>query len=68
MHTLPTRGGGGLNRALPPSLRRQLFRSRDRRHWRRNQEFETMMDLVYLGLTAGLLGLSFGLVRLCDRV
>jgi len=27
-----------------------------------------MMDLVYLVLTAGLFALSWGLVRLCDRV
>jgi hypothetical protein len=27
-----------------------------------------MMDLVYVALTAGLLALSWGLVRLCERV
>jgi len=26
------------------------------------------MDLVYVALTAGLLAVSWGLVRLCDRV
>jgi len=26
------------------------------------------MDLVYIALTAGLLALSWGLVRLCERV
>jgi len=28
----------------------------------------SMMDLVYVALTVGLFGLSWGLVRLCDRV
>jgi hypothetical protein len=28
----------------------------------------SMMDLVYLSLTAGLLALTWGLVRLCERV
>jgi hypothetical protein len=27
-----------------------------------------MMDLVYIALTAGLLALSWGFVRLCERV
>jgi len=27
-----------------------------------------MMDVVYVALTAGLFALSWGLVRLCDRV
>ena len=31
-------------------------------------ECTRMMDVVYVILTAGLLGLSWGLVRLCDRV
>ncbi|HTB74245.1 MAG TPA: hypothetical protein VK762_13425 [Polyangiaceae bacterium] len=31
-------------------------------------ESRIMSDIVYLVLTAGLLALSFGLVRLCDRV
>jgi len=26
------------------------------------------MDIVYIGLTVLLVGLSFGLIRLCDRV
>jgi hypothetical protein len=29
---------------------------------------QAMMDFVYVVLTAGLFALSWGLVRLCDRV
>jgi hypothetical protein len=31
-------------------------------------EPKAMMDIAYLALTAALLGLSWGFVRLCERV
>jgi hypothetical protein len=34
----------------------------------RSPEAISMMDAVYLSLTAGLFALTWGLVRLCERV
>jgi hypothetical protein len=34
----------------------------------RSPEAMSMMDVVYLTLTAGLFALTWGLVRLCERV
>jgi hypothetical protein len=36
--------------------------------WVRSRESILMMDVVYVALTAVLFSLTWGLVRLCDRV
>jgi hypothetical protein len=32
------------------------------------REVTAVIDVLYIGLTAALVGLSWGIVRLCDRV
>ncbi len=51
------------NRFEPSTASRALPQA-EGHHW----ESRIVFDILYLVLTAGLLALSFGLVRLCDRV
>ncbi len=63
----------GVDRSSPTAHARGPALLRGRRFaWpgvrgRTPETFE-MMDVVYLALTGGLLALSWGLVRLCERV
>jgi hypothetical protein len=49
-------------------LNRRPLRGLFRRREATTREPRIVSDIAYLVLTAGLLALSFGFVRLCDRV